>query len=576
MSASVNPKPAALGKIARSPSLRPAYHFRGGQIVASRYRLDAPIGKGTTSEVWSAWDQRRERALALKIVSLETRTVDDPWQRFEREARIYQKLQGPGFLPVHDFGFLGTHGFIAMDLLDGETLEDRLRRRRKLGVAEVDAILDAVGQALATAHGHGIVHRDLKPANIFLPHDDTKFAAMLLDFGIAHVDDGPQRLTKPGVMLGSAAYMSPEQIKNCRAIDARSDLWALGVILYRALSGARPFLGEKAEVLVSILNDPPIAFQHQSGSPNLVPFFQRALQKDPAARFQSVPELVAAFRAAAGAERGASDRPTFVDLAAPAAPPVEQRPTLRVPAKSARPRGLTPRPTKPSLFAQRTTGVPSARAPIVVPVMGSGISGAMPAVGARAASSVGPIVGVGAKSGAPAESPARSVASAAVPSVMPHPSTPAPEPLGAGDAWDLLAQPADVGALLSLMGAPERPLADTRPPSRSPTRPRRMKVDAARSEDEAASVDSAHDEAAHDEAARAVDAPSARARSANEPSAEEPRAPAPVFSKIPAANDSAMIPVPTAADLKTARIVWLAIGFGAACFIALVMLLALR
>ncbi len=314
---SVSVHPITQGRSTAAVSARPAAAFVGGKVVANRSRLDTPIGKGAASEVWAAWDLRRERRLALKIVSLESRSVDDAWGRFEREARIYQKLQGPGFLPVHDFGFLGTHGFIAMDLLVGETLEERLKRRRKLSVAEVDAILEAIAQALGKAHLAGIVHRDLKPANIFLPHDNANTAAMLLDFGIAHVEEGSQRLTKPGMLLGSAAYMSPEQIRNGRAVDARSDLWAIGIILFRALSGERPFVGEKAEVLVSVLNDPPAAYPVDSGAPNLVPFFQRALQKDPAARFQSITELVASFRAAVAAERGSSERPTLVEMVQP-------------------------------------------------------------------------------------------------------------------------------------------------------------------------------------------------------------------------------------------------------------------
>jgi serine/threonine protein kinase len=289
-----------------------------GVVVARRYELQRKLGEGAMSEVWEACDLRKQRQVAIKLVAFQSSNVDDSRARFEREARVCQKLQGPGFVRVYDFGFLGAHGFLVMDLLQGETLEQKMKREGVISIEDATRLLREVGAALSQAHQAGIVHRDLKPANVFLR--DSPAQALILDFGVAAVSDENQRLTRPGTLLGSAAYMSPEQIRNGRSVDERSDLWSLAVILFRALSGERPFSGDSAEVLVSILNDPPRSYVGPSGGPNLGAFFARALHKEPRGRFQTMAEFMSAFDAALSGEDGCSGRPTFIEPLPPAKP----------------------------------------------------------------------------------------------------------------------------------------------------------------------------------------------------------------------------------------------------------------
>ena len=292
------------------------------------------------SEVWEARDLRKERRVAIKLVAFQSTNIDDSCARFEREARVCQKLQGPGFVRVHDFGFLGAHGFMVMELLQGETLEQKMKLEGVISVEDATQLLREVGPALAQAHQAGVVHRDLKPANVFLQHQPAQ--ALIVDFGVAAVSDENQRLTRPGTLLGSAAYMSPEQIRNGRSVDERSDLWSLAVILFRALSGERPFSGDSAEVLVSILNDPPRSYVGPSGGPNLGAFFAKALHKEAHLRFQTVAQFMSAFEDALSGEDGCSGRPTFIEPLP--AKPADSAPTKEVPATHREP-ATTPQAT---------------------------------------------------------------------------------------------------------------------------------------------------------------------------------------------------------------------------------------
>ena len=313
------------------------------------------------SEVWEARDLRKERSVAIKLVAFQSFNIDDSCARFEREARVCQKLQGPGFVRVYDFGFLGAHGFMVMDLLQGETLEQKMKREGVISVEDATQLLREVGPALAQAHQAGIVHRDLKPANVFLQKAPAQ--ALIVDFGVAAVSDENQRLTRPGTLLGSAAYMSPEQIRNGRSVDERSDLWSLAVILFRALSGERPFSGDSAEVLASILNDPPRSYVGPSGGPNLGAFFAKALHKEPHLRFQTVAQFMSAFEDGLSGEDGCSGRPTFIEPL-PAKPTDSATKAPEVPATHRDP-AITPQATlgagEPA--ASTTVGDPSLATP---------------------------------------------------------------------------------------------------------------------------------------------------------------------------------------------------------------------
>jgi eukaryotic-like serine/threonine-protein kinase len=293
-----------------------------GTLVARRYTLVARVGEGASSEVWSARDERSAGIVAVKLVAFHSAALVESRARFEREVHVATRLVGPGFVPLLDHGFLGVHGFLVMPLLEGETLEARLRREGRLGPGPTLDLLADLAAALEAAHRAGVVHRDLKPANIFLPRsDDARGShALLLDFGVA-VSDHSQRFTEPGTLLGSAATMSPEQIRNGSAADERSDLWSLAVVVFRCLSGARPFDGDSVDVMLAILNQPPKPLP--DATPELARFFERALDKNPSARFQTASQLHDALRAALRPRAGVDTAPTMVP------PPFDLPPTLR-------------------------------------------------------------------------------------------------------------------------------------------------------------------------------------------------------------------------------------------------------
>lgn len=301
-------------------------------IVAGRYRLESPIAKGGMGEVWAAYDLTLGRRIALKLVEFREGSLDDTRARFQREIALSRQLRGPAFPEVFAHGTYasqerGERAFLAMELLDGETLQERLKRVGKMSTDEALAFLEGVGAALRVAHSLMIVHRDLKPSNIFFarirpgssgtrPRDGRSEIVKLLDFGIAKDAWDDARLTRPGVVMGSAHYMSPEQIRSGADVDVRSDLFSLGTLLYRALTGDRPFEGSAAQALASILHDTPrAATKARSDLPReLDAFFAKALAKDPGRRFQTVDELLEAFRGALGSSRRSEPRSSYIDV----------------------------------------------------------------------------------------------------------------------------------------------------------------------------------------------------------------------------------------------------------------------
>ncbi|HVW27588.1 MAG TPA: protein kinase [Polyangiaceae bacterium] len=218
-------------------------------LVVGRYRLDNLLGQGGMGQVWSATHQVTRRRVAAKIMVRSTRLESETRRRFLREARAASAISHPNVVKVHDFFELedGTP-VIIMDLLDGETLAGLLAREKALTIRRAADLLLPVVSAVGTAHSLGIVHRDLKPDNVFLVrHASGALEPRVLDFGIAklmipELDElsGVGVLTGTGTMLGTPAYMSPEQTLCESVIDHRADVWALGVILYEALAGVRP------------------------------------------------------------------------------------------------------------------------------------------------------------------------------------------------------------------------------------------------------------------------------------------------------------------------------------------------
>ena len=226
---------------------------KGGDLVGGRYRLDRLLGAGGMGAVWAATHTVTSQRRALKVVKA---TIDEAMRRrILREARAASAVTHPNVVTVHDV-IEGPDGapVIVMDLLEGETLGDRLEREGRLAPAEAIRIMVPVLEALSMAHALGIVHRDLKPDNIFLS-DVPK----ILDFGVAKLTaaDGPARathlLTESGAMVGTPCYMAPEQAFADGEIDARADLWAIGVVLYECLAGVRPADGDTVGQVFKIL-----------------------------------------------------------------------------------------------------------------------------------------------------------------------------------------------------------------------------------------------------------------------------------------------------------------------------------
>ncbi len=275
------------------------------------YEVVAPLGAGGMGEVYRANDGKLDRDVALKVLPAATAGDPEAIARFEREARAVAALSHPNILAIHDFGRDGETAYAAMELLDGETLRNKLEGgplplRRALEVAR------QVAAGLAAAHERGIVHRDLKPENLFVLRDGR---VKILDFGLAKQAapggasefgaNTPTRSisTEPGVVMGTAGYMAPEQVRGLPA-DARSDLFAFGAVLYELLSGVQAFRrATAADTMSAILREEPPEFPAAGGAqfPALERIIRRCLEKDPVARFHSASDLAFALDSLTGA-----------------------------------------------------------------------------------------------------------------------------------------------------------------------------------------------------------------------------------------------------------------------------------
>ncbi|MDC3955726.1 serine/threonine-protein kinase [Polyangium jinanense] len=288
-----------------------------GAIIGGKLRLERPLAKGGMGAVWVARHQLLDTNVAVKFMEGSIAANESLRQRFEREAKAAALIKSPHVVQVLDYGVEDGTPYIVMELLEGEDLGTRLERGGRLDLTEAYRILEPLGKALRRAHDLGIVHRDLKPGNVFLARSGDDEIVKVLDFGIAKdvTITGPATSTSSGMMLGSPSYMSPEQIRETKQVDHRSDLWSIGVILYEAITGRLPF--DEAEnigkLLVTICTDhaPPPSSLVPSLDPAVDRFFERALARDKAARFQSMAELVEAFGLLVGIRANLRSRPSI-------------------------------------------------------------------------------------------------------------------------------------------------------------------------------------------------------------------------------------------------------------------------
>lgn len=276
-----------------------------GTVVNGKFEILSQVAVGGMGRIYRARQLPLDRIVALKVLHSQY-THDTPadtfQRRFSREATILSHIQHANVVTVFDFGVIeGRHPetyYMAMEYLDGRTLLDRLLDEGAMPVGEVFSVIRQVARGLRGAHKQGLVHRDLKPSNIMLvPEDGGGETAKILDFGLVKVlSDDSEQVTKEGNLLGSPRYMAPEQIMH-GAVDARTDIYALGVIMFQCLCGVVPYESDQAvQTLMAHLNDPIPGMKTRNPScdvPEVVErLVQRCLAKDPASRPASVGELV--------------------------------------------------------------------------------------------------------------------------------------------------------------------------------------------------------------------------------------------------------------------------------------------
>ena len=449
-----------------------------GDHIDAKYEVLSVLGKGGMGVVVAARHVDLQEVIALKFLLPEALEQPDAVERFLREARAVRKLSSQHVVKVLDIGRLSSTGlpYMAMELLSGEDLSAVIQRVGALPYrVACDLILQAA-DALGEAHANGIIHRDIKPANLFALSAPVRGRTFIkvLDFGIAKVLDAAPA-TGTLTVMGSAYYMSPEQLRSAKNVDPRADIWSLGVTLYELITGRHPFEGDSLPaVLMSISCDEPVS--PRVHCPDLPPGLEtallRCLVKDPSARLQSVAELVEALTPFAG------DRPSDDFVLE-----IKGSPTPVLPATSASAGGSTPDATKASSapmnletgatlaqFSSSNPGMkqPSRRRPVVMwgaagVAAAALVAGAAGLVSGTSRTAPPPAAAGGAPRTAQSEAQAPPTPSAAAPadSGQAAPTPAASSPLDGGSQ----ASPAKV---LPRGPAPQRPAAPPAKPTGKP------------------------------------------------------------------------------------------------------------
>jgi hypothetical protein len=268
--------------------------FEPGQRLGD-FEILEEIGRGGMGSVYLAEDMRLRRKVALKVILPELADRPDFRRRFEAEARGAAAIEHPNLVPVHAAGLLDGHLFLAMRFISGQNLNQALDQRGPLAHDTASSILSKVAGALDAAHAAGLVHRDVTPANILLEGELGAEGVFLTDFGLVRgLDTGETQLTRTDEVIANLDYAAPEQIKGGR-VDARTDVYALGCVLYRMRSGERPFPGTDTQKMWKIVNDPVPPIGHEGDSLDAV--IARATAKDPEHRYPSAGDLARATTA---------------------------------------------------------------------------------------------------------------------------------------------------------------------------------------------------------------------------------------------------------------------------------------
>ncbi|MBL9110512.1 MAG: serine/threonine protein kinase [Myxococcales bacterium] len=272
-----------------------------GMMVTPNVRLTRPLGEGGMGTVWVAEHLALRTDVVVKFITGDLATNPEAMARFEREAAAASQVKSPHVVQTFDHGTSNGLPYIVMELLEGEDLGDYLHHHGRMAPKAVVQLVTQLGRALDKAHAKGIVHRDIKPNNIFLTEGEGgEFFVKLLDFGIAKGVDSPKidSATRTGAVMGSPYYMSPEQIVGAKDIGPKSDLWAVGVVAFEALTGVRPFEAETMGALAILIHGAPLPKPTEK-VPELPPsvdaWFERACSRDVAGRFSSAKEMADAL-----------------------------------------------------------------------------------------------------------------------------------------------------------------------------------------------------------------------------------------------------------------------------------------
>lgn len=282
---------------------------RAGLVVGGKFRLDTCIGQGGMGSVWSATHLGLGNQIAIKLVSREFVRSPEALRRFDAEAKAAARLQSRHVVQVYDNGTLsdGTP-YIAMELLSGESLQQRIDRSGPVPIMESVEILAQCCKALGRAHAVGIIHRDIKPDNIYLSTspDEDNYVVKVLDFGVAKITTmggtADQSATRTGAVLGTPLYMSPEQARGLKNIDHRTDLYSLGIVAYTMITGRIAFYGESfGDILLKICTEPiPTLRIVGDIPPSLDAWMQHVCARDPTLRCASAQDFIDTLRAAIG------------------------------------------------------------------------------------------------------------------------------------------------------------------------------------------------------------------------------------------------------------------------------------
>ncbi|MEY2930986.1 MAG: hypothetical protein RL033_1735 [Pseudomonadota bacterium] len=343
------------------------------EVVSGRFRMRRLVAFGGMANIYEAEDLQSGRVGALKLLKARFRNVPDAVERLSREAACAAQISDPHIVETLDAGRLSTgEPFLFMELLIGEPLDRVIARRGRLPVAESIEIVAQAAQGLAIAHAADILHRDIKPANLFLVAGPKTFVK-LLDFGVSKLlGSGQNSMTKEGLALGTFSYMPPEQMMGAKRVDARADIYSLGVVLYQCLVGTPPFVAKSIPALSNMMaqNEYVRVSKLRADAPaELDAVLERSLRADPRERYAGVKELRDDLQRLTRRTSSFMHRTVNVGEAPAAAQPPGGAQSLRAPSGFA-PSGLTRSSTAPSSAAPSAApstapnGVAPSRAPL--------------------------------------------------------------------------------------------------------------------------------------------------------------------------------------------------------------------